>query len=558
MTDKYPEFLSLLWPHGVDRKDSVYKITEYDHIVKDLELEKLAGLLTTNRAYPIHLSSLLEKFSSDPKVLSYRLDIVEDFMSNSSINGIFNELLSLISELENISRTRGDYESEVDPLIYRIGELDVYYQCIELLRKVLDQSVNSEGLLALRSHILSIVESDEYISLGDELPKMREILNKCQSLTIGVNLDAQLRPKEAVLVSINDQEYTQGSLLDRLLNIQPKTDGFKGISPLQVIAKGSGPEVEQENAILRQAILQAIKKTVRSVLRPVTPMIRRYIRLNGDFLFALAPEIAYYLGLVKLINTLKAEGLPVCKPEPLAMSARVFVVKDIYSVNLALQRKTKRKIVVNDISFDENGRIFILTGPNQGGKTTFVQAIGLAQFLFQLGSYVPGSEAKISPVDRIFSHFPVREKPESNLGRMGEECARVSEIFEQGSMHSLVLLNETLSSTSPQEGMYIAKGIVSGLRLMGARAIYATHFHELASDLDNINNSVQGSSKVESLVAGIDPTRTAEGGFSERTFKIIVGPPEGLSYAREIARKYGVSVEQIKDRLEERGVLNLS
>ncbi|MBZ0288083.1 MAG: DNA mismatch repair protein MutS, partial [Anaerolineae bacterium] len=146
--------------------------------------------------------------------------------------------------------------------------------------------------------------------------------------------------------------------------------------------------------------------------------------------------------------------------------------------------------------------MFIITGPNQGGKTTHIQAIALAQVLFQAGLYVPGCSARISPVDGIYTHFPVEERPSAEAGRFGEEAQRLSEIFAQATRHSLILLNESLSSTAPGESLYLARDIVRCFRLLGVRAAYTTHMHELAANLDEYNMQTPGDSKVVSLVAG--------------------------------------------------------
>ncbi len=160
-------------------------------------------------------------------------------------------------------------------------------------------------------------------------------------------------------------------------------------------------------------------------------------------------------------------------------------------------------IVSNDVAFGPEGRIFILTGPNRGGKTTYTQAVGVAQVLFQAGLRVPGAHARISPVDAIYTHFQGEEKPGMDAGRLGEEAKRLSDIFARATRRSLILLNESLSSTSPGESLYLAQDVVRSFRLLGARVIFSTHLHELAADAERINADTPGDSAVASLVAMI-------------------------------------------------------
>jgi DNA mismatch repair ATPase MutS len=197
-----------------------------------------------------------------------------------------------------------------------------------------------------------------------------------------------------------------------------------------------------------------------------------------------------------------------------------------------------------------DGRIFIVTGPNQGGKTTYLQSIGLVQVLAQAGIFVPASRARISPVDGIFSHFPIEEKLARATGRFGDEAKRLNEIFEQATKHSFVLLNETFSSTNAGESRFLAEGILRILRMMGARVVFTTHMHELAEQVDNLNK-FPGDSDLVSMVATV-ANKEAVDDLTKRTYKIIPSPPMGHSYAHEIAERYGISFEQLSSLLAKR------
>jgi DNA mismatch repair protein MutS len=208
-------------------------------------------------------------------------------------------------------------------------------------------------------------------------------------------------------------------------------------------------------------------------------------------------------------------------------------------------------IVTNDVAMDEDGRISILTGPNQGGKTTYTHMVGLCQLLAQTGLWVPAAQARLSPVDNIYTHYPVAEHLASGTGRFGEEAQRLHQIFAHATRYSLILLNESLASTNPGESLYIAQDLVRILRRLGARVIFATHLHELAAAVDALNASTAGESRIVSLVA----SGTEAGDESPRcSYKIVPGPPLGCSYAREIAARYGISSDQLTALLQQRGI----
>ena len=200
------------------------------------------------------------------------------------------------------------------------------------------------------------------------------------------------------------------------------------------------------------------------------------------------------------------------------------------------------EIIRNDIDFNKEHGIYIMTGPNRGGKTTFTQAVGMLFLLAQHGIYVPAEAATLSPVDNIYTHFPADENQTVNLGRLGEESKRLSEIFSIATDKSLLLFNESLATTSFAEGLYIAKDVVRALRYLGARTIFNTHMHELAMELE-VMNSLEGDLKVASLITGIHD--------GQRSYKVFLAPPEGVSYAKDIAEKYGVTFDQLKKSIDQ-------
>lgn len=200
----------------------------------------------------------------------------------------------------------------------------------------------------------------------------------------------------------------------------------------------------------------------------------------------------------------------------------------------------------NDLIFDDEHLAYILTGANRGGKTTITQAIGLLFVLAQAGIYVPGKSFVYNPVDSIFTHFPADEDKTMDLGRLGEECKRFRELYSGCTEKSLLLLNETYSTTSFEEGYFIAKDSVRAILAKGIRTIYNTHMHKLAFDIEEINESVKAvnsnAPKAASLVV------KASGG--KRSFKVEIAPPEGVSFAHDIAEKYGVTFEMLMAKTE--------
>lgn len=241
-------------------------------------------------------------------------------------------------------------------------------------------------------------------------------------------------------------------------------------------------------------------------------------------------------------------------------AARVCQVTGAYNVQLAIQRlhddndcPLPERIVANDIEMGENGRIAILTGPNQGGKTTYMQSVGQVQVLAQLGLPIPGTAGRISPVDAIFTHYPTEEQLERGTGRFGDEARRIRAIFEKVTPATLLLLNESLASTHPGESLYLARDIVRALRQIGLRALFTTHLHDLAAAAEAINATTPGDSDVLSLVAS--PIESPFETKPRYSYQVRAMPPAGRSYAENIATRYGISGDQLHDLPAARNLL---
>ncbi|MDQ2084938.1 hypothetical protein RBH29_00610 [Herbivorax sp. ANBcel31] len=556
--DSLNEFISLLWPSKEVFRNSEQVISDNCDMISNLELQELANALSPDTHHTISVKDLLTNLSEDTNVIKYRLDVIEDLLNNPQIVSCFKNILPLMDELLIISTHRSFHEIILQETASRVGELDTYISCITQLKKVFEETnknLKSTGLNKLYEKIKNVSNDVVFKSMEKELPELQKGLRKISSVTLGINFNAKLHPFEFTIVSINEEPYKENTLMNRLFG-KKSTSKQTGISPFVEIKE---IETIKNNRIasipnpFQLAIFKELDNITQSATKPIAKSIAKYVKVNSRLLIDLRTEIIFLLGLEKLIYKMKSMELNMCKPEVLSKEKRQYKINEMYNINLAINmsyvetdKKLNDKIVCNNFDFDKNSRIFILTGPNQGGKTTYTQAIGLVQILFQLGSYVPCKKAAISPVDKIFTHFPVEEKPESQLGRLGEESKRLKEIFNEATQYSLILLNESLQSTSPYEGLYISKEVIMGLKLLGARTIFATHFHELALNLEKLNSSIPEGSKVVSLISSVIENKELKNSEqAKRTYKIVQGIPQGKSYAKDIASKYGLSFENI-------------
>lgn len=481
-------------------------------------------------------SDISEFFTTDPEVIKYRMDVFDDMLQNESISRTLNRLIPVLSDILELRRLDAD-NGDTASYLSSITEIELYISSINVLYTGLSESkgqLKSHAFSTLYEHIKELVESDYYHELNKKLEELTNRVREIKSVTIGVNLDSQLRPAQAGVLSINSESFRSGDVLEKILRLNFKEDEYTCIANLVPFGK---KQSENQKTALALAFNSAINDVYKSSLRSWKRIVQTYVLENTDFLLSLVPEIEFLVKATSMLRRLTDKGCSLCRPEVVCNGEVKFTVSGLYNPCVAL--KIDDDIVSNDIDFDKKARIFVLTGPNRGGKSVITCAVGIAQAMMQLGMFVPAASASMSPADAIMTHFPTGAEDTLEKGRLGEECARLSDIFGRVTKNSLVLLDESLSSTGSFEASYIAAEVLRGLSVAGCRCIFSTHLHELAAEIDTINaeTAASGGYPIDTLVAGIE-----EG---QRSFKIYRTKPDGKSYARDIASKYGLTYDNI-------------
>ncbi|HEX2945731.1 MAG TPA: hypothetical protein VHT96_07230 [Clostridia bacterium] len=538
-------YISLLWPQDETAYSSKTKKLN-NTTADDLDLDGLCNSITKTKEESETIKGIFSSMCHEQDVIRYRQEVFGDIFSSEKLRASIETIIKNLDQMKHMSKvSSAPEEATLWRLFSRFKELEGYVDCVIAIGKELqDIDIKSEGLKHLRDCVNSIAEGEDFIALSNTLKTLGLEINEIQSITLGINLDTSLNPSEVTLVSVNKTKFTYNPWFMNFFNTNPIVKSEVS----DILSKIHGLSDDRKHPLMYN-LYRDIESFLKPVVKDLSTGLRRYAHIQVGFLFKLIPEMTFYLCCVRLFNRLKENGMAFCKPDIAKLEDRNCIIENTYNVNLALHmlmhgEKPAEKIVLNDVIFDERGRIIIITGPNRGGKTVYTESAGLAQILFQAGTFVPGTYALMSPVDSIYSHFPVDENQTVELGRLGEEAKRLNQIFTDSTNHSLILLNESLTSTSYMEGLYISRDVIKALRYMGVRAIFNTHMHELANSADAINNEVQGESRVISFVTGM------AGG--SRSYRIQPGAPLGKSYAMDIAMKYGVSFEQIIDTIDKK------
>ncbi|MEE3334392.1 MAG: hypothetical protein VZR54_09040 [Ruminococcus sp.] len=563
------EDFSLLYPAESSRESK----TLTDEAINDLSIDFLVDALSGEDYEKNLIKKIMTEITDDADVIKYRRDIFDDFLRFPKLRSELSDLVVRLADLRDIERFQKDQEaSSLWMLINRLREIDEYVNCITSIKEILDElDIKSDGMKALRKNVTDIYNGSGFPELKQDIDDMFSRARTLRSITIGVNLDNLLRPKQAGVVSLNDAEFKTSRLMKHFIRFADNEDGLRhgtdvedihnfhpdsgvpsNLSKIVIggVQQGANKNVHIETSQLTGAdpLSDALKKSVTNILqrivKDIKSTLKKYINISGYALINLMPEIIFFIRWAELVEKITALGMPMCKAEIADAGERYCSFKGIYNLKLAINNVNGDNIDIirNDVDFNDEHRIFILTGPNRGGKTIFTQAVGISMLIAQCGIYVPAESAVISPCDNIYTHFPADENDTVDLGRLGEESQRLSRIFDVATDRSLLLLNESLATTNVAEGLFIANDVVKAMRFIGARAVFNTHMHELARKADEINSSTDGDSVVASMITGVH-----EG---QRSFKVTLAPPQGVSYARDIAKKYGVTFNQIKQSIE--------
>jgi DNA mismatch repair protein MutS len=223
-------------------------------------------------------------------------------------------------------------------------------------------------------------------------------------------------------------------------------------------------------------------------------------------------EVQFYLAYLELITPLQVGGLRFCYPQ---VSARTGEVHAVEAFDLALATKLvgeRSAVVGNDFALRDPERILVVTGPNQGGKTTFARMFGQLHYLASLGLPVPGTSARLHLPDRLFTHFEREEDIRTLSGKLEDELLRVRDILQQATSDSLLVMNESFSSTTLEDTLFLGQQVLAQLIESGPRCVYVTFVDELAS---------LGEATV-SMVSTVAPTTPQCG-----PTKSCAGPPTG-------------------------------
>ncbi|HLY31868.1 MAG TPA: hypothetical protein VKQ36_12635, partial [Ktedonobacterales bacterium] len=404
-----------------------------------------------------------------------------------------------------------------------LDAVSLYCDAVKTLaRDLVALEVSSRGVQAFRDYLTAYTASQDFTALVAETQQVHHELASVQySLAIrGNRVTVSVyagEPDYSAEVTETFARFQQGAIKDYLVTF------------------ADWPEMNH----VEERILELVARLYPAVFQALDQYYTRHRAYLDETIGAFDREAQFYVAYLDFIAPLKAAGLPFCYPTVSSHSKDIFVREtfDLALANMLIPAKSP--VVRNDFFLTGAERILVVTGPNQGGKTTFARTVGQLHYLASLGLSVPGSQAQLFLPDCIFTHFEKEESLATLRGKLEDELIRLHTILEEATSNSVIIMNESFSSTTLHDALFLGTQALRRISALDALCVYVTFVDELASF---------GPATV-SMVSLVAPDNPAE-----RTYKIVRQPANGLAYAAAIAEKYGLTYQSLTRRLAARAI----
>jgi hypothetical protein len=282
------------------------------------------------------------------------------------------------------------------------------------------------------------------------------------------------------------------------------------------------------------AVLDMIAKLFPQLFGEIAKFCGHHQRFVDSTIARVDRELQFYLGYLDYIAPMKKADLPFCYPT-LSRTAKDIDVETTFDLALAAKLTREREpVVTNDVQLDGRERILVVSGPNQGGKTTLARTVGQLCHLAALGCPVPGSRARLFVPDAIYTHFEREEEIETLAGKLEDELKRIHAILDVATGDSLIILNEIFNSTTVQDAELLSRRILTTISDLDAVCVAVTFIDELSTLND----------KTVSMVSLVDPDDPAV-----RTYRLERRRADGRAYALALAAKYRLTYDMLRERI---------
>ncbi len=513
-SEDLPPFNSLLFAGATT--DSAFERYD-DSFAHDLNLDQIVAAIAGHGEEHELITELLYRHLGDLDTIHYRQEIFRDLEDPSllaQVREFADAMYQVRHHIGQLSRMESHYQREG----WFLDAASLYCDGVRSLGSVLHAAhLDSRALRAFRTFLTAYVASADFGSLVDDTNSRKQALGQIRYCT-------RIRDGRVDVSRYEGQADYSAEVLETFERFkQSRVKDYR-------VNYRSWPGMNHVGA----QILQLVARLFPDEFTALDGYCREHAEFFDQTIRRFERELTFYLAYLAYITPLRKAGLSFCYPEVTSASKAIFAMD---TFDLALARKLVsdgRPIVLNDFHMEGPERIFVVSGPNQGGKTTFARMFGQLHHLAAVGCPVPGNAARLFLFDRLFVHFERKEDLTNMRGKLEDDLVRIREILLAATSKSIVIMNEIFTSTTLSDARFLGERVMQKVIELDVLCVYVTFVDELAS--------LSGS--VVSMISMIVPENPVE-----RTYKVVRGPADGLAYALSIAEKHDVTYDRLRARL---------
>ncbi len=510
------QFHSILFEQP-EQSAGVDALTEPDFFV-DLNLDQLLESMTAGRE-PYELKPFFYAPLHEVAAVHYRHEMLRDLEKADVLESITTFAKAMRRMRAHLAQA-GKLHYQLQKQAWFLDAVEIYCRAVgSLAHDLAELDVTSRGFHGLRDYLAEYAASAGFTVLVARTQALKDAL---ADVRYAIRIHG---PRVTVSNYEGEADYSA--------EVEQTFARFRQGAVRSYLAKLSDP-VEMDH--VEAQILDGVARLHPDVFGTLADFCAHERGYLDSTVGRFDREVQFYLAYLRLIEPIRAAGLPFCYPRVSAHSKNI-MTKETFDIALANKLVPERSTVVsNDFDLEEPERVFVVSGANNGGKTTFARTFGQLHYLASLGLLVPGREARLFLPDRIYTHFEKEEDIETLRGKFDEELVRVHEILQQASSNSVLVMNESFNSTTLNDALFVGTEVMRRILDLGCLGVYVTFVDEIASL----------SEATVSMVSQIVPENPAE-----RTFKVVRRPADGLAYAWAIAEKYGLTEQRLMERIGE-------